>query len=107
VADVTGAQVHRRIGDAAQGLAVAAEQHRLHQGGQAAESVRIGLRRLPTHECLSLAQPLELIEAPHRASLAEGGGAARPAEQPMHGRVHPGDRTGAVVEALIAAHPAP
>ena len=103
--DPAGAELHGRISNDANRIAVAIQQSGVDQGGQAIHHGQIGVGRGSLHQRLELAQAPQLIQSPSLTTIAKGHGLADPAQQTMHRWMHPGNRAVAVVDSLIAAHP--
>ena len=102
--DATAAELHGRIRHTADHVAIAPQQGGADQGGQPVHGGLIGIGPSALHEQLLLGQTAQLIEAPGQAPIPKAGRPTDPTQEPVHRRVHPGLRAGAVVKTLIAAH---
>ena len=103
--DATSAELNGRIGHGADQVAMAIEQGRFDQGGQPIHGGEIGISPRPFHQRLQLTEAPELIQSPGLTAIAKGGGLTDPTQEAMHRWMHPRHGSGAVIQALIAAHP--
>ena len=105
--DAATAELHGRIGDAAQHLALLPHQGGIDQSRQPFDRKQVGFGPLTLDKQLLLAETAQLVQTPGKALGAKAAWFADPAQQAMHRRMHPSHHADAVLMAFIATHLTP
>ena len=104
VQDAPRAQLHGRISQVTEPLAIATDQGCLQQGRQAFDRLLVGGSAIAAHQGFRVTEATQLIETPGQTPRSEGGRSGDPTEQTMDRWMHPGQTAGTVVLSLITAH---